>query len=107
MPCQLTQRVTKLANIDISQIPVDKVGLGSQVVVEDESTKVQETYKLVFGDGGEFIDGQVTMSSPIGRALQGKAPGDLTLLKLPTKVRKLKILSVRTVHEMSEDEVGA
>ena len=104
---QLTQRVTKLANIDISQIPVDKVGLGSQVVVEDESTKVQETYKLVFGDGGEFIDGQVTMSSPIGRALQGKAAGDLTLLKLPTKVRKLKILSVRTVHEMSEDEVGA
>ncbi|MEP6834651.1 MAG: GreA/GreB family elongation factor [Gemmatimonas sp.] len=104
---QLTQRVTKLANIDVSQIPADKVGLGSLVVVEEEGTKVRETYKLVFGDGGEFIDGQVTMSSPIGRALQGKAAGDLTLLKLPTKVRKLKIISVRTVHEMSEDEVGA
>ena len=103
---QLTQRVTKLANIDISQIPTDKVGLGSEVVVEDEATKVKETYKLVFGDGGEFIDGQVTMSSPIGRALQGRSAGEETLLKLPTKVRKLRIVSVRTVHEMSAEEVG-
>ena len=62
---------------------------------------------VVFGDGGEFIDGQVTMSSPIGLALAGKTAGDLTLLKLPTRVRKLKIVSVKTVHEMSEDEVGA
>ncbi|MDQ6611296.1 MAG: GreA/GreB family elongation factor [Gemmatimonadota bacterium] len=103
---QLTQRVTKLANIDIAQIPTDKVGLGSEVVVEDEVTKVQETYKLVFGDGGEFVDGQVTMSSPIGRALQGRAAGEETLLKLPTKVRKLRIVSVKTVHEMTPEEVS-
>ncbi|MEP6778620.1 MAG: GreA/GreB family elongation factor [Gemmatimonadaceae bacterium] len=103
---QLTQRVTKLANIDISQIPTDRVGLGSEVIVEDDATKVKETYRLVFGDAGELVDGHVTMSSPIGRALQGKAPGEMTLLKLPTKVRKLKILSIRTVHEMSEEEVG-
>lgn len=103
---QLTQRVTKLANIDITQIPVDRVGLGSQVVVEEEGTKTRETYRLVFGDAGEFIDGQVTMSSPIGRALQGKAPGELTLLKLPTKVRKLRIVSIKTVHEMTEEEMA-
>lgn len=102
---QLTQRVTKLANIDISQIPLDRVGLGSQVIVEDEATNVRETYRLVFGDAGELVDGHVTMSSPIGRALQGKAPGEMTLLKLPTKVRKLRIISIKTVHEMSEDEV--
>ncbi|MGV3708497.1 MAG: GreA/GreB family elongation factor [Gemmatimonas sp.] len=104
---QLTQRVTKLANIDVSQIPTDKVGLGSEVVVQEEGSKVEETYKLVFGDAGELVEGQVTMSSPIGRALAGKAVGDLTYLKLPTRVRKLKILKVRTIHEMSEDEVGA
>lgn len=104
---QLTQRVTKLANIDITQIPADRVGLGSEVVVQEEGSNVQETYKLVFGDAGEFVDGQVTMSSPIGRALAGKSAGEMTLLKLPTRVRKLKIVSVKTIHEMSEDEVGA
>src|SRR6187397_1639614 len=46
---QLRQRLSKLSQIDLSQIPSDKVGLGSRVVVEDQ-TKAQETYSLVFGD---------------------------------------------------------
>src|ERR687890_2834181 len=46
----LTQRLSKLSSIDITQIPSDKVGLGSRVVVEDEATGTRETYDLVFGD---------------------------------------------------------
>src|SRR5687768_13361185 len=34
---QLHQRLSKLSSIDMSQIPPDKVGLGSRVVVEDRS----------------------------------------------------------------------
>src|SRR5205085_5193926 len=45
---QLTQRLTKLASIDPSQIPEDKVGLGSKVIVEDERTGARETFNLVF-----------------------------------------------------------
>lgn len=96
---QLTQRVTKLANIDITQIPADKVGLGSKVVVTDEVTTQLETYELVFGDAGELHDGHVTMGSPIGRALQGKAVGDVCILKLPTKVRRLLIVELYTIHD--------
>ncbi len=35
---QLRQRLSKLSQIDVTQIPSDKVGLGSHVVVEDEKT---------------------------------------------------------------------
>src|ERR671939_1806500 len=45
----LTQRLSKLSAIDPAQIPEDKVGLGSVVVVEDERTGARETYSLVFG----------------------------------------------------------
>ncbi|MEN9508790.1 MAG: hypothetical protein RLZZ621_1353 [Gemmatimonadota bacterium] len=103
---QLTQRVTKLANIDIAQIPADKVGLGSRVIVEDEQTKSRETYELVFGDAGELQDGHVTMGSPIGRALQGKAVGEQAILKLPTKVRRLQIVELHTIHQRSADELA-
>src|ERR1700680_4638940 len=47
---QLRQRLSKLSQIDVSQIPADKVGLGSQVVVQDEKTGERESYSLVFGD---------------------------------------------------------
>jgi transcription elongation factor GreA len=103
---QLTQRVTKLANIDVNQIPADRVGLGSRVVVTDEVTASVESYELVFGDAGELQDGHVTMGSPIGRALQGKAVGEQALLKLPTRVRRLVITELVTIHQRSADELA-
>src|SRR5881409_777376 len=63
----LRSRLSKLSSIDTSQIPPDKVGLGSRVVVQDEKTREREEYHLVFGDALEFQEGHVTMSSPIGR----------------------------------------
>ena len=95
---QLRQRLSKLSSIDVNQIPPDKVGLGSEVIVEDEKGS-KETYSLVFGDSVEYEEGHVSMSSPIGLALVGKAVGDSTVLKLPAMTRKLKIVGLKTIHE--------
>jgi transcription elongation factor GreA len=96
---QLRQRLSKLSQIDIAQIPSDRVGLGSRVVVQDEQTKGTETYSLVFGDAVELEDGQCSMSSPIGRALVGKGLGETAVLKLPAQTRRLKILELHTIHD--------
>lgn len=96
---QLTQRLSKLSSIDESQIATDAVGLGSRVVVEDQDTKERETYHMIFGDAEDFDEGQVTMSSPIGRALLGKKVGEVTLLKLPAFTRKMKVVELTTIHD--------
>ena len=97
----LTQRLSKLSSIDPSQIPEDKVGLGSIVIVEDEKSGKRETFSLVFGDAVEFEEGHVSMASPIGRSLVGKGVGDLVVLKLPTVTRRLKIVELQTIHQQS------
>ncbi len=97
---QLHQRLSKLASIDIAQIAPDKVGLGSTVTVKDEATGAAETYNLVFGDSVEYEDGHVSMSSAIGLALVGKGVGDVTILKLPASIRKLKITKLKTIHDL-------
>jgi len=97
---QLTARLSKLSTIDPSQIPADKVGLGSKVVVECQDTNVEETYHLVFGDSDEFEEGHVTMMSPIGRSLLGKKVGEVVLLKLPARTRKMKIKELTTIHDV-------
>lgn len=102
---QLRQRLSKLSSIDPSQIPTDRVGLGSKVVVKDEKNGSRETYYLVFGDALEFEEGHVTMASPIGRALLGKAVGEVAYLKLPTIVRQLKVVDLKTIHDVEENEV--
>jgi transcription elongation factor GreA len=96
---QLRQRLSKLSQIDMAQIPLDRVGLGSTVVVEDQATNERETYNLVFGDAVEFEEGHVTMSSPIGRALVGKGVGDEVILKLPAKTRRLRLVELTTIHQ--------
>lgn len=97
---QLRQRLSKLSSIDVSQIPADRVGLGSEVTVEDEKTGSRETFNLVFGDSVEFEDGHVSMSSPIGLALVGRSVGESTILRLPASVRRLKIVDLKTIHRV-------
>jgi transcription elongation factor GreA len=101
---QLRERLSKLSSIDLTQIPADSVGLGSKVVVRDEKSGLTETYSLVFGDALEFEEGQVTMSSPIGRALLGKKVGEIAHLKLPTVVRQLKVTELQTIHDQKVDD---
>ena len=98
---QLRQRLSKLSQIDVTQIPTDRVGLGSEVTVEDEKTGDRETYSLVFGDAVEFQEGHVTMSSPIGLAVVGKAIGEVAVLKLPAGVRRLNVVDLKTIHDSS------
>ena len=98
---QLRQRLSKLSQIDVTQIPADKVGLGSEVLVQDEANGQKETYSLVFGDSVEFEEGHVSMSSAIGKALVGRGVGETVILKLPATTRRLKIVGLKTIHDMA------
>lgn len=100
----LHDRLSRLSSIDESQIPHDQVGLGSRVVVKDKKTGQRETYNLVFGDALEFEEGHVTMASPIGRALLGKAVGDVASLRLPGGMRQLELVELKTIHDLSPDK---
>jgi len=101
---QLRQRLSKLSQIDLAQIPTDRVGLGSRVVVECQETQALETYKLVFGED-DLEDGNVTMASPIGRALAGKAVGEHVILKLPARTRRMRVVELVTIHAASNGEL--
>jgi transcription elongation factor GreA len=102
---QLHQRLSKIASIDPAEIATDKVGLGSVVTVQDEKTRMKESYSLVFGDGLELEEGHVTMASPIGRALLGKALGEVAYLKLPSGARQLKVVDLKTIHDLGDENV--
>ena len=102
----LRLRLSKLSNVSEKDIPRDRVGFGSRVTVQDLDTKVKETYALTLGEfveGGE-ADGQeiqVSMASPLGKALLGCKKGETANLALPVGKRRLKVLQVLTVHDLA------
>jgi transcription elongation factor GreA len=85
----LTRRRAELSNIDLSEIPADRVGFGSRVTVTDLRTGDEETYTLVFGDYIDIDTGQISMASPLGQTLLGKKVGEEVSLQLPRGERKL------------------
>lgn len=99
---QLRMRLGQLAQIDLSEIPGDRVGFGSTVVVQDMATKEKETYELVVPDAMDLDRGDVSIASPLGRGLLNGKVGDKVVINLPMGVRKLKIVELTTFHDSME-----
>ena len=97
----LRGRLSKLSQVDLSKVPRDRVGLGSRMVVRDEASKGRETYDMVIPDAMDFETGQISVSSPLGRALLDRKVGDTVTVQLPAGSRKLKILELATLHDQA------
>ncbi len=95
----LTGRLAKLRLIDVSRIPQDAAGLGSTVVVYDETQDSEVTYELVTSEESDVPAGRISTTAPIGRALVGKREGDSATARTPRGIRELVVLSLRTFHE--------
>jgi transcription elongation factor GreA len=98
----LTKRRAELSNIDLAQVPADRVGFGSRVTVRDLRSRDEETYTLVFGDYIDIDTGQISIASPLGQALMGKQVGDEVRLQLPRGERLLKVTDLTTLSQMVE-----
>lgn len=96
---QLRARLSQLSMVDMSQIPSDRVGLGSTVVVEDMKTKKEQTFQLVIADIMDLDEDQISMGSPLGQGLVDKKVGDVAEVFLPAGTRKLKIKRLSTFHD--------
>jgi len=102
---QLRSRLVKLSAIDTSKIPADQVGLGSHVLVKDLDTGHTETYELVVPDAIDFDKGHISVGSPLGSALLNRRPGDKTDVRLPVGTRKLEILELTTLHDLTNQDL--
>jgi transcription elongation factor GreA len=86
--------------VDVSRIPRDRVGLGSEVVVLDLGKDEEMTYRLVASEEADVSKGWISATSPIGRGILGKVVGDVVKFPVPGGMRELEILKLTTIHEL-------
>ena len=96
---QLMHRMQQLSQLANTEAPRDRVGLGSTVSVVDLETDERETYILVLSEMMDLDAGHISLQSPLGLALRDRKEGDEVKLRLPTLVRKLRVVEVTTVHD--------
>lgn len=98
---QLKKRLGEFSMVDLSRIPRDRVGLGSEVVVYDSQKEAELTYKLVASEEADVAKGWISTGSPIGKSLIGKQAGDVVNFQSPGGARELEILRLKTIHELN------
>jgi transcription elongation factor GreA len=96
---QLGRRLADLSLVNMSNIPRDKIGLGSTVKVYDNTKEEEIEYKLVTSEESDVAAGKVSTTSPIGRALLNKKVGDTVTVVTPAGKRELEILTLSTIHD--------
>lgn len=74
-----------------------RVVFGATVDLEDEDSGAAVTYQIVGDDEADLKLGLISISSPIARALIGKAAGDVAEVRAPGGVRTYEIVGVRYV----------
>src|SRR5258708_6894645 len=89
----------KLANaqvIDPAALDVDgHVVFGATVELEDGDSGARVTYQIFGDDEADIKHGKISVSSPIARALIGKAEGDTADVQAPGGVRSYDVLAIR------------
>ena len=87
----------KLANVDIietDKLPKDRAVFGSKVVLENIETGEDVSYQLVGPDESDIENGRISVSSPLGRAIIGRKPGDELTLEVPGGKRSYELIEI-------------
>src|SRR5947209_13844422 len=78
----LQKRVSEIALINVDRIPKDRAGFGSTLhVIDGHGEKL--VFQLVMPEDADATKGLISTTSPIGRALIGKEPGDSVKVSTP------------------------
>ena len=91
----LDDKLARAQVIDRTEQESDRVIFGATVTLEDAETGERMTYTLVGEDEADANEGLISVTSPVGRALLGKEPGDNVQVRVPKGTRELEILEVR------------
>jgi len=94
----LKKRVGELSLLNLDKLPIDKVGLGSIVHLQEDGGD-PTVYRLVMPEDADAAKGLISPSSPIGRALLNKEPGDEVTVQTPSGVRRFEIVKLVTIHD--------
>ena len=87
----------KLANADIidtDELPKDMAVFGSKVVIENIDTGENIEYQLVGPEESDIEKGRISVSSPLGKEIIRKRPGDEFALQVPGGRRNYELVEI-------------
>ena len=92
---EIEDQLSRAEIIDVSKLSGKTVKFGATVTLVDEDTEEKKKYQIVGDVEADVKSGRISISSPIARALIGKAKGDTVEVTTPGGARAYEILDVK------------
>jgi transcription elongation factor GreA len=80
--------------LDESSIDTSKVSILTRVTLTNLNTRKQVTYQLVSENEADLKAGKISVTSPIGKGLLGKKPGEVAEVQAPAGILKFKVENI-------------
>jgi transcription elongation factor GreA len=92
---QIEDRLARAEVVDTTNLPLDRVRFGSTVVVEDLESGEQLIYTLLGEEEADATQGRLSVTSPVGRALIGKAVDEEVTVHVPAGTKQYEVREIR------------
>ena len=94
---QIQKRLADLSRIDVTGVPKDRAGLGSEVTVENLESGEEILYTLVIPELADGNKSFVSMASPVGKALMNRRVGDAVTITIPRGTLEYEVRRIVTL----------
>ncbi len=91
---QLEGAIASARILDAKDLDVSKVSILSRVKLTNLNTKKVVEYQLVSEQEADLKLGKISVTSPIGKGLLGKKPGEVAEIHVPSGILKLKVENI-------------
>ncbi len=91
---ELEDKLSRVMSLDIDKIPGDKVYLFAKVLVKDLRDNEELWYTIVPADEADVDKDMISVKSPIGQGLLGKAVGEQVTITVPAGKLQYEILKI-------------
>jgi len=92
---QLEGKISRAKIIDVTKLSGKQVKFGATVRLVDDDTDESLRYQIVGVDEANIREGRLSVTSPLARALIGKAKGDNVEVTTPGGSKSYEVVSVR------------
>ena len=91
---EIENNLARSVIVDPRELAADRVVFGALVTLEDQDSSEITRYRLVGPFESDISQADISITSPIGKALVGKRIGDEVSVKTPGGVRQFEILDI-------------
>jgi transcription elongation factor GreA len=91
---ELSYKLSNAEVIDPDNITKDRVVFASRVILENVDTGEEVEYQLVGQEESDVNLGRVSVTSPLGKAILGKEPGDEVVFEAPAGKRIFELVEI-------------